>query len=496
MKKLFTTALSLATALVFSQNKSDFSFYTTEAKGAKTAEKLMESLIGEGVVLKSFSISKTTNHEAFGFFEDKNKRLGMNKGLIMTTGGIVALASKNSSGSMSNQVHRSEERRGQSKSVSACKEIEELVSGKKTFDACIIELDIVPTADTLSFNYVFGSEEYDEFVGSNYNDAFAFFITGKGIEKRKNLAVLPGSNIPVSVNTINNGSSKEYRSKTPSNPDYYIGNTDGHILIEYDGMTKLMEIKQPVTPNETYHLKLAIADVGDDAYDSGVLIEGHSFVSYKKTYNVFFKTNANEPEEGYSTLLKNLAKEYKNSPDGKIIITGHTDNEGDFELNQKLSCERANEVAKQFTEFGVPQEKLVVLCKGESMPAYQNTNELNKGLNRRVEIKFAGNQETYAAYRADSIKPNTIDEEKSALIKNFPNPFIGQTKLQAYVKNGVKSAQIQIKDINGKHIKTIFLMERENTEVTFDGLYLSKGIYFATLITDGTPLNTLKLVLQ
>lgn len=501
MRKLICIAVvSLSGLVASSQNSSDFKVFTPAKSGIRTADKLLESLIGEGVVLKNYSITKASGEEAFGFFEDGKERLGMKKGLVMTTGGIIALSSKNTSPSMSNNTHeRIEKRAGAGlKENSGYADLEKLINNQKTFDACVIELDIVPTADTLSFNYVFGSEEYDEFVGSTYNDVFAFFINGKGITNTKNLAVVPNTDIPVTVNSINNGSGGGSYKARPTNPTFYVSNVDGHIGIEYDGMTKLMQIRQVVVPYETYHIKLAIADVSDDSYDSGVFIEGKSFVSYEKTYNVLYTKNEKTIEPGYKTLLDNLSKEYKKHPQGKILITGHTDDEGEYTYNMDLSCERANVVGNYLKGTGIPNDRIVVDCKGETMPAYDNTKEKGQALNRRVQIKLSGNVQEYAQKKtaADSVTLKNSLETKSTLIKNFPNPFQFSTTMEAYIKNDVQQATVVISDITGKHIKTIHLMERGATSINFDGQGLNKGIYTATLNTDGAQANTLKIILD
>jgi len=242
---------------------------------------------------------------------------------------------------------------------------------------------------------------------------------------------------------------------------------------------------------------LCIADVSDNSYDSGVFIEGQSFVSYDKAYNVLYKKNDKEIEPGYKTLLDNLSKEYKKHPEGKILITGHTDEEGDKNFNMGLSCERSTIVGNYLKGKGIPSDRIVVDCKGETMPAYDNTKEIGQALNRRVEVKVTGNSQTYVAKKAEAdaaIAPEL--SEKSTLIKNFPNPFMDITTLDAYIKPEAKEANITIMDINGKHVKTIHLLERGNTYVNFDGQSMAKGIYTATLHTDGAKQNTLKIILQ
>lgn len=493
MRKLYVTAAaSLFSLCLSAQYAADFKVFKADPNpnSHMSVQKLLQSMVGDGVVLKGYSITKTSSDEAYGFFEDKKARLGMSKGLVMTTGGIVGLSSKNMSGSTSNNTHANAEGRGNKLDKNTgCADLEKLLEkGKKTYDACVIELDVVPTADSISFNYVFGSEEYDEYVGSEYNDVFAFFISGEGIKDVQNLAVVPNTKTPVSVNNINGGSNNSYARKGSSNSTFYVSNLDGNMGLEYDGMTKLMEIRQAVIPYKTYHIKLAIADVGDNAYDSGVLLEGRSIVSYEKRYNVLFDKNDEKIDESYKNLLNALATQYK-SYGGKILLTGHADNEN----NEELSCNRANNISDYLQGKGVNANKITINCKGETMPAYDNTNEKGKILNRRVELKIIGDQAVY--YEKKKAEPLTgIPTEKSSLLTNYPNPFINTTTIDAYVLESVKEAHLLITDLTGKTIKTIYLLERGKTAVIFDAGNLAEGIYVASLFTDGASSGSIKLI--
>jgi outer membrane protein OmpA-like peptidoglycan-associated protein len=490
--------LILSISILFSFNfiiaqAGDFKVYKPQTQGNYSVQNMLQNLVGEGVVLKNYSVSKTWSDEAFGYFEDSKSRLGMKKGLLMTTGGITGLCGKNTKPNMTNYTHQTADpnyRVVGRQSAFTSADLEKFLGGnQKTYDAIVIEMDIVPTADTLSFNYVFGSEEYDEFVGSTYNDVFAFFISGKGIEGQVNLAVVPGTSDPVSVNSINNGANSTYRNR-PSHPGYYVSNLDGNLGIEYDGLTKLMEIKKAVTPYETYHLKLAIADVSDNAYDSGVLIEGHSIVSYEKSYSVLYNKSETIISEAYKNLLNALVKEYKTKTDSKISITGHTDSEGELDFNKELSCKRANEVKNYLLAGGIAEDRLVVDCKGETMPVYDNKSDEGKHMNRRVELKLLGNDKKYI-----SVKKNEfIAEEKSKLINNSPNPFSGSTVLNAFILDNAKEAKILISDITGQQIKTVYILERGSASVSFEAYGLTSGIYLANLIVDGTSASSLKMI--
>lgn len=135
-----------------------------------------------------------------------------------------------------------------------------------TLDAAVLEFDFVPYQDSVHFEYVFASEEYTEFVGSVYNDVFAFFISGPGFVGKQNIALIPGTTTPVAINTVNHLQQVQY----------YVNNYGG-ATVEYDGFTTVLKASAKVIPCQSYHLKLAIADVGDNLLDSGVFLKSGSF---------------------------------------------------------------------------------------------------------------------------------------------------------------------------------------------------------------------------
>lgn len=136
-----------------------------------------------------------------------------------------------------------------------------------TNDAAVIEMDVVSFEDlTLDFYYIFGSEEYNEWVGS-YNDGFAFFVSGPGINGVQNIATVPGTTTPASINTINLNINSEYYVDYIAN-----GGTDTSL----DGISTQLPATFTALANETYHIKIVIADALDMIFDSGVFIGVHS----------------------------------------------------------------------------------------------------------------------------------------------------------------------------------------------------------------------------
>jgi hypothetical protein len=159
----------------------------------------------------------------------------------------------------------------------------EPLAGQTTHDACALEFDVIPQGDTVRFDYVFGSEEYINATCGPYNDAFAFFISGPGISAPENMALVPGTNIPVTINSINSGvpgpnySIAGCTGMGPGSPftGYFTDNSSGN-TVTYHGFTKVLQALHPVVPCTTYHLKMVIADGGNFIYDSGVFIKAGS----------------------------------------------------------------------------------------------------------------------------------------------------------------------------------------------------------------------------
>ncbi|MBK8950452.1 MAG: choice-of-anchor L domain-containing protein [Flavobacteriales bacterium] len=219
-------------------------------------QQLAASITGPGVTISNPVI--TCHGLGYGEFSYTGSALSAEEGVILTTGRITDAIGPNNNGGGGNWFAQG----------TAGDPILNAVTGRTTMDACKFEFDIIPTGDSLSFNFVFASEEYNEWVGSQYNDVFGFYISGPGIVgdpnagNEKNIARIPGSNQPVTINNVNNG----------SNSAYYFDNAGG-ATIQYDGFTRHLVAPSAVTPCQSYHLKLVIADASDRKYDSGVFIE-------------------------------------------------------------------------------------------------------------------------------------------------------------------------------------------------------------------------------
>ncbi len=240
-----------------------------------TAQQYVEEVLLSGGVTVS-NISFTGSSAAIGYFETGSipTNLGLSSGLILSTGRVDGSPDIGSSST----VHASS-----NNNQSGYPLLTSLV-GSTTRDAAVLEFDFVPLSDTILFRYIFASEEYPEYVCSNYNDVFAFFISGinpsGGNYNDYNIALIPNTTLPVAINTVNPGvpgSQGSYGGCTSLNySQYYIDNNNGQSIV-FDGFTTVLTAWAKVVPCQNYRIKIAIADVGDYNFDSAVFLEANSF---------------------------------------------------------------------------------------------------------------------------------------------------------------------------------------------------------------------------
>lgn len=269
LKFIFSIVLIFFATLADGQVIVDNSITETEA--------VEDILLGAGVEV--FNISFTGESYQIGSFDSNGSILPISNGVILGSGN-VNLASgadfdnPDTPGPGGNTQGGAS--LGDENSDNSDADLAEL-SGQNLNDLVVLEFDFIPQGDSLKFEFVFGSEEYNEFVGDVYNDAFGFFLSGPGINgtfsnNAVNLALVPGTNTPVTINTIN----------LASNSDYFINNettsTDPNV-IEYDGFTAALLAESEVQCGELYHIKMVLADGFDGGYDSAVFLEASSFSS-------------------------------------------------------------------------------------------------------------------------------------------------------------------------------------------------------------------------
>lgn len=223
-----------------------------------TPAAIVNGLIGGGMTVSNVTMNCPTN--AYGTFANGNTtNLGLTNGILLTTGNATMAIGPNNIASQ-----------GFCNNTSSSDPQLVAIEPAATYDLCVLEFDIVPECSQLTIRFVFGSEEYPEFVNASFNDAFGFFISGPGptpactpnFYNNTNVATLPNNTTPVSIDNVNSG----------NNAGFYVDNTGG-ATIQYDGFTTVLTRTINLCPCQTYHWKFAIADAGDCIYDSGVFLD-------------------------------------------------------------------------------------------------------------------------------------------------------------------------------------------------------------------------------
>lgn len=287
---LFLTVLSTVAA-VEAQNIN-----VSSAVGQNIGNLIATNLLGDGVYVYNArfngnSGSVDSRHPQIGVFQSNGYMgLDMTTGLVLTTGAVTVAAGPNNGFGKSLPIM--EQDRYVDPEMSA-QGISSNANGCATLD-----FDFVCLSSSISFTYCFGSEEYNEYVGTQFNDVFVFFLTGPdpvtGEVVTRNIAMIPGTEsdehpngIPVAINTVNNGSlgSENITGEIPEgcyltySQYFYDNDYTGTPIpgVQYDGYTKKMSASAAVVPCESYHMHISVCNVGDESYDSGVFLEGHSF---------------------------------------------------------------------------------------------------------------------------------------------------------------------------------------------------------------------------
>ena len=239
-------------------------------------EELVQDVFVTGACNTISNIEAIGSHKGIGYFQNGMSSIGIERGVVLATGPISNAQGPNSATDKSGDFLDS----------SGDQDLNIMATGDVK-DAVGIEFDFMPLDSIVTFHYVFASEEYCEFVGSIYNDVFGFFITGPGIEgsfsnNARNVALIPGTDDYVSINSVNHQQNTGYyiRNELPEDAalcEQDILTNHHYSEIEYDGFTRKLTAVLHLQPCQSYHIRLVVSDVGDNYYDSAVFLAAESF---------------------------------------------------------------------------------------------------------------------------------------------------------------------------------------------------------------------------
>jgi len=254
----------------------------TQTQNNLTVEEIVsEFLLGEGIEAFNVTYNGFAGNQIVprvGTFTSEATGFPIEEGMVMTTKNVqIVTCGPANDGSGS----------GNDPDLAA-------LVGAGLHDVTIVEFDFIPSGDSINFDFIFASREYNVFVCSQFNDVFGFFLSGPGISGTfsngaENIALLPDGT-PVTINNVNNGSSSgpctnpATGEQCPCNSEFFIDQGDNigngsQSDICFGGYTVPLTAKAQVICGEIYHIKLAIANVLDGIRDSGVFFEKGSFSS-------------------------------------------------------------------------------------------------------------------------------------------------------------------------------------------------------------------------
>lgn len=302
----------------------------TPQNGQNVNTVLQNIFIGGGVTVSNvrFNGDSIVNSNQFGTFHNgsitnplpadtASPNIALRSGIVMVTGDVMdAAAGSGTANSKSNPTSSD-----QSQVLPFINALNDLgLGGFDKHDIAYLSFDFITIGNGISFKYIFASMEYPDFVCSNFNDAFGFFIdgpynpiTGERATDQpliynldwENIAIIPGSNPEqiVSINTVNGG----YAAGTASpciltNTHLFRTNTSNKSKM--NGYTIALRTKSvPILPCYKYKLLIAICDVRDYMYNSAVYLEGNSFIADE--YNLEVE---NIGQVNGDTLIKGCSK--------------------------------------------------------------------------------------------------------------------------------------------------------------------------------------------
>jgi len=263
MKKMWLHSLVCVALGVFAMVGSASAISVTASTDATA---LANALLGAGVTISNATfVGGTGATKSAGTFTGGGA--GIASGILLTSGNVLLEDGVNGNDGSTGFIGNSGDA-----------DLAGLIPGFSINDKTVLEFDFTTTTGSVFFNYVFASEEYNEYANSSFNDVFGFFVDGPGVPKT-NIALIPGTSTPVSINNVNGGNPFGTNAKNPglfNNNDLSSG--PASFATEYDGFTDVFTATiAGLTIGETYHIKLAIADAGDTQLDSGVFLQAGSF---------------------------------------------------------------------------------------------------------------------------------------------------------------------------------------------------------------------------
>jgi len=395
--------------------------------------------------------------------------------------------------------------------------------------ATVLEFDFIALTNSISFNYIFASNEYQNNFPCIYSDGFAFLIKEAGSsDNYKNLAVLPNTTTAVSATTVHpkietvNGSGGEPLVGCEAiNESYFNGYNTAVSPINYAGQTVIMNASTDVIPNKKYHLKLVVADDITRQYNSAVFIEAGSFVtkinfgedrtvanSNPVCYgeNFALDTHLSATAYTFKWFKKDASNTYVEIP-GALSPTYTVPSSGIYKVEATLNnttCVSVGEITVEFSAQIASTNTSLLQCDDDAdgITIFDLTKAANIVKNNNSQITNQGYYETLADAKAKTnpiLNPQqyTNKSTNQIVFALLENTFgCGTTaEITLNVSNSVIPNQAPVETCDGDDIQDGLYQFDLNAEVTPQiltglpaGLVINYFLTAADAVTETNPL--------
>ncbi|MFC6876647.1 T9SS type B sorting domain-containing protein [Flavobacterium myungsuense] len=429
-----------------------------------TAQDLVENrLINSPCAnVSNFSVSGGNfgSQQSFGYFTANGSNFPFADGVVLSTGKAVSASGPNNSILSDGDT-----------SWSGDDDLENALGVSNSINATVLEFDFISLSNKISFDYIFSSEQYLTDPRSNqcnFTDGFAFLLKEVGSTNAyQNLALIPNTTIPVRVNTV-----RGLGTICPEANESYFGGFNGNEHpTNFNGQTTIMQAQATVIPGKLYHIKLVVADQGNNLYDSAIFLGGGSFKFEKDLgpdqlivtnnpvcQNNTFPLDATEPGT-------NSYKWFKNDVDTGITSPTYTvADAGIYRVEVSLGatiCKSIGEITIEFSPLPSLTNTTIVQCdENKDGSGLFNLSKVTKIITNNdsnlsnivyyEEITDAQNQDASKAIS----NPNTYESIPKTIYASVKNTFgcanVATIDLKLSNNSVPKSRDLESCDLDGK----------------------------------------------
>ena len=429
-----------------------------------TAQDLVENkLINSPCAnVSNFSVSGGNfgSQQSFGYFTANGSNFPFADGVVLSTGKAVSASGPNNSILSDGDT-----------SWSGDDDLENALGVSNSVNATVLEFDFISLSNKISFDYIFSSEQYLTDPRSNqcnFTDGFAFLLKEVGSTNAyQNLALIPNTTIPVRVNTVRGPGT----ICPEANESYFGGFNGNEHPTNFNGQTTIMQAQATVIPGKLYHIKLVVADQGNNLYDSAIFLGGGSF-KFEKDLGPDQLIVTNNPVCQNNTFPidateagTNSYKWFKNNIDTGITSPNYTvADAGIYRVEVSLGatiCKSIGEITIEFSPLPSLTNTTIVQCdENKDGSGLFNLSKVNKIITNNdsslsnivyyEEITDAQNQNVSKAIS----NPNTYESIPKTIYASVKNTFgcanVATIDLKLSNNSVPKSRDLESCDLDGK----------------------------------------------